>query len=284
MVELSIEGLIARAAKDIAESKHAIALTGAGISTESGIADFRGPDGVWTKDPEAERRAYEAYPKFQNDPKEFWIETLENPSSRFEMWRQAQPNPGHHALTELEQLGFLKQTITQNIDGLHEKAGTKNLLEYHGGIYKLRCLDCGKRFGSDKFDLEQMKARDQLPPRCISCGNPIKSDVVYFGEPIPTDVAMQSEQEARECDVMMICGTSAVVYPFASLPLVASRKPRSGLDAHFSADQGNKPAVVFEVNAEPTPLTKEGISDYFIQGKTGEILPELVENVKRLTV
>lgn len=261
-----MEQPIARAARDLVESKYAVALTGAGISTESGIPDFRGPSGVWTKNPEAERRAYRGYQEFLEDPKKWWEERLAGPSLLGDL-AKAMPNPGHHALTELEELGILNCVITQNIDALHEKAGTKNLLEYHGSAVKLRCMSCGLRFRRDEFDLEKLIRENQLPPRCPTCQGVIKSDTVSFGEPIPSDVAHQSLEEAWKCDLMLICGTSAVVYPFANLPRIAKQRGT---------------AIIIEVNAEPTPLTEEGISDYLIQGKTGEILPSLVEEVKRI--
>ncbi len=279
-----MEQSIERAAGALTNSKYAIALTGAGISTESGIPDFRGPSGVWTKNPEAERRAYQSYEEFLEDPKGWWKERLAS-SSLLGNLEKVMPNPGHYALAELEKLGILKCVITQNIDALHEKAGTKNLLEYHGSFLKLRCISCGLRFRRDEFDLEKLLRENQLPPRCPICRGVIKSDGVAFGEPIPSDVAHQSLVEAWKCDLMLICGTSAVVYPFASLPRIASqrhgeieRKTETGLYAVEKI-----PAVtIIEVNAEPTPLTEEGVSDYLIQGKTGEILPRIVEEVKRL--
>ena len=261
-----MEQPIARAARDLVEAKYAVALTGAGISTESGIPDFRGPSGIWTKNPEAERRAYQSYQEFLEDPKKWWEERLAGPSLLGDL-AKAMPNPGHHALTELEELGILNCVITQNIDALHEKAGTKNLLEYHGSAVKLRCMSCGLRFRRDEFDLEKLIRENQLPPRCPTCQGVIKSDTVGFGEPIPSDVAHQSLEEAWKCDLMLICGTSAVVYPFANLPRIAKQRGA---------------AIIIEVNAEPTPLTEERISDYLIQGKTGEILPSLVEEVKRI--
>ncbi len=166
-------------------------------------------------------------------------------------------------------MGVLKWDITQNVDALHEKAGNQNLLEYHGNLLKLRCIDCSARFPRNQFDLMAMLKEDRLPPRCPQCGGVIKSDGVGFGQPIPTDVAEQSMEEAQRCDLMLICGTSAVVYPFAYLPRVTR--------------QGGK-AVIIEVNAEPTPLTQEGISNYIIQGKTGEILPKIVEEIKKLNI
>ncbi len=263
----SIEDLIARSAVYLVNSTYAIALTGAGISTESGIPDFRGPSGVWTRDPEAERRAYRSYERFLENPKSWWKETIAGRSPGLGNLWESRPNSGHIALVDLEKVGILKCVITQNIDALHEKAGSSRVLEYHGSFMKLRCVSCGSRFWREQFDLEKLRQEDALPPRCPRCKGIMKSDTVSFGEPIPSDVAYQSLDEARKCDLMLICGTSAVVYPFASLPAVA--RERSG-------------ATIIEVNAQPTPLTREGISDYLIQGKTGEILPAIVKEVSRL--
>ncbi len=263
-----MEQSIGRAARDLVDSKYAIGLTGAGISTESGIRDFRGPQGVWTLNPEAERRAFSGYQRFLEDPKGWWQERLAGTSRGFlGNLEEAMPNPGHYALAELEKMGILKCVITQNVDALHEKAGTKHLLEYHGSWTKLRCISCNLRFRRDEFDLEKLIQEDQLPPHCPKCAGIVKSDGVSFGEPIPSDVAQQSLEEAWKCDLMFICGTSAVVYPFANLPRIARQRGAT---------------TIIEVNAEPTPLTEEGISDYLIPGKTGEILPRIVEEVKRL--
>ncbi len=279
-----MEELIERAARDLIDSKYAIALTGAGISTESGIPDFRGPSGIWTKSPEAERGAYRSYERFLEDPKRWWEERLTGPSLLGDLGK-AMPNPGHYALAKLETMGVLKCVITQNVDGLHEKAGTRHLLEYHGSLMKLRCVSCTSKFSRDEFDLEKLMQENRLPPHCPKCGGVIKTDGVAFGEPIPHDVAHQSLEEAWKCDLMLICGTSAVVYPFAELPRIArqrkverERKTESGL----YAVQKTPAVAVIEVNAEPTPLTEENISDYLIQGKTGEILPRIVEEVRRL--
>lgn len=261
-----MEKLIERAARDLADSKYAIALTGAGISTESGIPDFRGPSGVWTRNPEAETRAYRGYERFLDDPKAWWEERLTSPGLLGDL-EKVIPNPGHYALADLEKMGILKCVITQNVDGLHEKAGAKNVLEYHGSAFKLRCTSCTLRFRRDDFDLERLLRENQLPPHCPKCGGAIKTDGVAFGEPIPADVAHQSLEEALKCDLMLICGTSAVVYPFADLPRIARQRT----------------VTIIEVNAEPTPLTREEISDYLIQGKTGEILPQIVKEVKKLT-
>lgn len=274
-----IEELIERAAHDLVASNYAIALTGAGISTDSGIPDFRGPNGIWTKNPEAEKRAYETYFRFLRDPGQYWRERLTMGTSLLGNLREAKPNPAHYALAELEKIGIIKSVLTQNIDGLHEKAGSQRVFEYHGSIYKLRCPSCGLRFKYEEYDLQSLLAEDKLPPRCKECSSPIKDDVVHFNEPIPSDVAHASLEEAYRCDLMLICGTSAVVYPFAELPRVARRKGKgSGL---FSSTQ-QKPTVIIEINAEPTPLTYEGISDYLIQGRLADILPRIVDKVKKL--
>lgn len=274
--------LIARVSGDLLTSGHAIALTGAGISTESGIPDFRGPSGIWTQHPEAEKAAYRSYEKFVSDPKGWWQARLAQPGGILRNLGTAQPNPGHIALAELEKMGILKWVITQNIDGLHEKAGTRNLLEYHGNAFKLRCVDCGARFGPGAFDFEKLQRDDRLPPTCPGCRGLVKSDTVSFGEPIPSTVAARSYEEALKCDLMLICGTSAVVYPFAELPRVARGRGYTRQPIDRRTESRATGIIIVEINAEPTPLTHGGISDYLIQGKTGEILPLIVEEATRL--
>ena len=261
-----METIIQKASAILANSSYAVALTGAGISTESGIPDFRGPDGVWTKNPEAEKRAYETYGAFVQDPLAYWEKRLENPFSH--RYLSMDPNAGHYALATLEEMDVLKAILTQNIDNLHLKAGSKNVLEYHGNANKLRCISCLARYDWDEFPLEEMKKQNKLPPRCTKCGQALKSDVVYFQEPIPNDVIYKSMLEAQRCDVMLICGTSAAVYPFASLPRTAKNRPG---------------VCIIEINAEPTQLTRDHISDFLIMGKTGEILPNIVHEIKKLT-
>lgn len=268
-----MDNLIERAVEDLLNCKYAIALTGAGISTESGIPDFRGPDGVWTRDPEAEKRAYEAYQKFLDNPVQHWKDSM-NTSGAFGNLSEIKPNRGHYALAEMEQKGILKWTITQNIDNLHERAGSKNVLNYHGNAFILRCIYCNTRYGREEYDLDKLYKEDKLPPLC-SCGQPLKSDVVFFNEAIPEDVAGQSLEEAFRCDLMLICGTSATVYPFASLPVTAR-----GRVITKEKEPGYSGVTIIEVNAEPTALTRQNISDYLIQGKTGEILPRILDGIR----
>ena len=253
--------LIRRVAIDLLNSNYAIALTGAGVSTESGIPDFRGPKGIWRVNPDAEKKAYEIYEKFLRDPREYWIEVRK--STIYPILEKAQPNPAHKALAELEKLGILACVITQNIDGLHQKAGSKNVIEFHGSVLKLRCIKCNTRF--DKVIFESIIEAGDVP-KCKKCDNFLKLDVVHFNEPIPIDVYMRSFEETMKCDLMLVCGTSAAVYPAAELPRVAKRNG----------------AKVIEINLDETPLTFEGVSEYIIKGKVGEILPRIAEEVKRL--
>ena len=237
------------------------------MSTESGIPDFRGPKGIWTTDKRAEAKAYERYDLFRRDPRAYWEEMLGFEGTHGAFYsevRKAEPNSGHVALAELEQLGVVRCVVTQNIDGLHRKAGSENVIEYHGSVHKLRCPACGARCGFEEAPL------DRLPPYC-RCGGAMKLDVVHFTEPIPFDVMDGAEAEARKCDVMLICGTSAVVYPFAALPRAAKLGGGSGV-------------TIIEVNAEPTPLTHGGISDHFIRGNTGEVLPRIADAVRERKV
>lgn len=270
-----MDDLVERAAHDLAHSEYAIALSGAGMSTESGIADFRGPRGIWTTNRKAEAEAYQTYDLFLRDPTAYWESMLGMQGRRgtfYESIRRSLPNPGHYALAELEALGKLRCVITQNIDGLHVKAGSNRVIEYHGSVHRLRCIACGSGFAREKVRL------DELPPRC-PCGAVLKSDVVHFKEAIPLDVMEEAGREALRCDLMLVCGTSAVVYPFAGLPGMARSGARRSLMGLGKVRRG--PALtIIEINAEPTPLTEEGISDYLIQGQTGEILPRIAAQLR----
>lgn len=259
----TVAKLILRAANDLASCNYAITLTGAGMSTESGVPDYRGPRGVWTTNREAEAQAYQRYEQFLRDPTSYWREmfgAMGTYGAFYHQVRKAEPNTGHYALAELEKLGRIGCVITQNIDGLHEKADSQNVIHYHGSVEKLRCNSCGLRFELNEVSLEE------LPPYC-RCGGAIKYDVVHFKEPIPADTIKRSAEEASRCDLMLICGTSAVVYPFAALPRELRLRRRSAVK-------------IIEINAQPTPLTHENVSNYLIQGKTGKLLPAIVKEVK----
>ena len=226
--------LIQRAAKDILHSKKTIAFTGAGISVESGIPDFRGAQGLWQKyDPEE----YAHIDAFYANPDKVWLMIKD----MFSLIMAAKPNPAHMGLAELERMGLLSSVITQNVDGLHQAAGNTNVIEFHGTHRTLSCLKCSTKIEGTSLTLED------LPPRCSRCSSLLKPDVVFFGEPIPWEAQIMSFKESKSCKAVLVIGTSAVVYPAATIPITAKERG----------------AIVIEINMEPTPLTNQ-ISDYLI--------------------
>ncbi|MFH1485064.1 MAG: NAD-dependent deacylase [Chloroflexota bacterium] len=246
---------IEKATDMVLKARHVVAVIGAGMSVESGIPPFRGPGGLWTKYGEP---PMDGYQRFLADPKGWW-ETYQQASYRRELdtaIRQAKPNPGHHALAELEQMGILKHIITQNVDNLHQAAGSKNVAEIHGNRYKLRCISCSSRFERDKFQISE------LPPHCPHCSGIVKGDGVMFGEPIPADTLARCEDETHKCDCMFLIGTSGTVYPTAGFPVVVKRSGGS----------------LIEVNLYETSLTY--MCDAVLRGPSGESLPLLVQRVK----
>ena len=249
--------LLEEAAKTIAKAKHVIALTGAGISVESGIPDFRSAGGLWSKyDP----MEYAYIGTFIKNPQKVWQVLGE----MIGLLLEAKPNPAHLALADLEKTGKLKSIVTQNIDNLHQKAGSSHVIEYHGNGYRLVCPKCSNLYNVLDFaDDIQGRGKD-FPPRC-KCNAILKPDVVFFGEAIPPHAHDQALQAASMCDVMLIIGTSALVAPVNYLPPLAKQKG----------------AKLIEINVEKTVLTYE-FSDYFIQGQAGLQVPALVEEVKKL--
>ena len=248
---------ITEAAQTIARSAYAAALVGAGLSAESGIPTFRGTGGLWTRVGEPSMNGYQ---QFLMDPARWWEHQL-NPEAdpaRTEFREaidNAQPNPGHYALVDMERLGFLKTTITQNVDNLHARAGSTRLVEIHGNRTKVRCVACEARWPREFFDY------DTLPPLCPECGGLVKGDTVMFGEPIPPSVIDACFQRMAACDCIIVCGTSATVFPAASFPQIVKENGGS----------------VIEVNPNPTPLSQ--IADVILRGPSGELLPQLVERL-----
>ena len=247
------------AADLILSSRHLVALVGAGMSAESGIPTYRGPRGQWTRFGEPSMLSYQ---HFTRDPVAWWAQRLENEVSPdnpvYELARaaeQAAPNPGHHALVELERQGYLKCTITQNVDNLHRVAGSANVLEIHGNRTLLRCLDCGYRLPRKDHPL------DSLPPRCPECQGIMKLDTVMFGEAIPPQVLKACLAQAQQCDCMLLIGTSGTVKPAARLPVEAQARGAS----------------LVEINDAATHLTS--LCDVVLQGPSGRLLPTLVELV-----
>ena len=227
-----------------------VALTGAGISTESGIPDFRGPQGVWTKDPKAERlsniHSYMADPEVRRLS---WQGRLAHPA-----W-QAAPNAGHRALAALEERGKLHALITQNIDGLHQRAGhaPDRVIEVHGTVHDATCMSCGWR-GPMQPVLERVRAGEADPP-CRRCGGILKSATISFGQPLDPDVIGRAMRVAAQAHVLLAVGTSLQVYPIAGVVPVAKEAG----------------ARVVIVNAEPTPF--DAIADAVLSRPIGETLP-----------
>jgi NAD-dependent deacetylase len=239
---------LARAAELVAAARRGVAFTGAGISAESGIRTFRGQDGLW--------RQYDPYKVasidgFRSDPSVYWRVA----SQGWAMFQRARPNPGHLALAALEEAGHLAGVVTQNTDGLHRVAGTRRLIELHGNGHTVRCLNCG---GTEARSEVQARLEYELPPRCPTCGGShIRPEVVFFGEALPSAAMMEAFRLARECDLMLVVGSSLQVYPAADVPEVAAER--------------GAPLVI--VNDEPTPM--DVAATVVLRGRAGELLPEL---------
>ena len=233
------------AAEALGRSSSTVAVTGAGISVESGIPDFRSPDGLWARYPPEEYATIDA---FLADPDKAWVMFYE----LADMIVSAEPNAGHLALAQLESSGRLDAVITQNIDGLHVRAGNKDVIEFHGSTTHLSCPDCARRSPMD------LSRRDFGAPRC-QCGGAMKPDVVLFGEMIPPDALMRSQVLAQQCDALIVVGTSAQVFPAAGLPYTAKENG----------------AFIIECNTEPTAFT-HAVTNVFLEGPAGETLPRLV--------
>ena len=239
---------IERAAALLSRARHGLALTGAGVSAESGIPTFRGEGGLWTKYDPVKVSSIDS---FLADPAAYWKVSKERGSVAL----AARPNPGHVALAALEAAGRLVAVVTQNTDGLHRDAGSKHVVELHGSGRTVECLDCGRR--EARKDV-QARLDVEMPPRCKQCGGTVlKPTVVLFGEPMPQAAIEEAFLLASLTDVMLVVGTSLVVFPAADVPLVALR---SG-------------ARMIVVNAEPTPFDR--LAEVVIQGRSGEVLPAL---------
>ena len=250
-----MEELIAKAARQLAQSKYAVALTGAGMSTESGVPDFRGPDGVWTKNPDAERQAYASYYRFQRDPKAYWIERMTAVPWLRDM-EKAKPNPGHRALAELEEMSVLKSIITQNIDNLHQSAGSSAIIELHGNAHYARCLACGLRHEFEEFR-ESFLEHGQIPV-CRACGGLVKSATISFGQSMPEGPMERAEAATLDCDLFLVLGSSLVVYPAAGFPMLAKRNG----------------ARLVIVNREPTD--QDPYADLVLHDEIGPVMSQVV--------
>jgi len=239
-----MQDLICKATQILYQSKMTIALTGAGISVESGIPDFRSAGGLWSiYDPSD----YATIDAFMDNPEKVW-DMLRDMDK---LIVRARPNRAHIGMGRLERMGYLRYIITQNVDNLHQAGGSRNVIEYHGNSSTLSCLWCNK-----KFTMEEK--RSENIPRC-ECDKILKPDVILFGEPIPENALYTSYKLADTAEVLMVVGTSAAVSPANSIPVLAKKNG----------------AKIIEINKERTHLTSR-LTDLFIQGDAGEIIEKLV--------
>jgi len=256
MVTDSETDKIHRAAELLLNSKSAVALTGAGVSTESGIPDFRGEGGIWEK---YKADIYGNIEGFLKDPSKFWEMAEKIAPTLF----TAEPNPGHMAIAELENMDILKGVITQNIDELHQQAGAVLVYEVHGNVNRFNCFGCKASY-EKKQVLRKLKKEKNFPPRCDICTAPLKPSVVLFGEALPTFEIYQSQALSQKADVMLIAGSSLSVAPVCDLPILTLN--------------GNGKLII--VNDKPTHLDEK--AEIVIQNKTGIILPLIVEELKKI--
>ncbi len=241
---------VREAAALLRQARRGLAFTGAGISVESGIPHFRGAGGLWTLfDP----YTVASIERFRQDPTDYWTYSLNHRRTG------AEPNPAHHAVVALERGGHIQAVVTQNTDGLHQQAGSAQVIELHGTSSTVVCLDCLARFPRSQID--QLN-RERCPPSCPACtGRYLKPTVVFFGEPLPAEALARAEGLAREAEVVLVVGSSLQVYPAAAIPQLA-------------VDHGARLCII---NAEPTPF--DSLADVVIHGKAGEVLPLIVEQV-----
>jgi NAD-dependent deacetylase len=240
---------VREAARLLRGRRDAVALTGAGISVESGIPAFRGSQGLWGKYDPAE---YATIGAFLRDPAKVWRMLSEMVS----LCGGAAPNPAHAGLAELEAIGILRAVITQNVDGLHQAAGSRQVIEYHGNMESLVCIACWKQYPTRE------RLADGVAPAC-DCGEILKPNVVLFGEPIPWLAQERAEEAARTCGVLLVAGTSAQVSPACDIPRIAKKAG----------------AAIVEINPEETPLTAS-VTDLHISGSASEILGSILQILK----
>lgn len=243
-------------AADIADADHVAALTGAGVSTASGLPSFRGEDGIWGTEFDP---ANFQFSRFQSDPAGFWADRIELHDRMY--GDDVAPNAAHDALAELQQLGTLDGLITQNTDGLHAAAGSERVLELHGNAQRAVCQSCGRRV--DAGPVYERARTGEIPPRCGDCDGLLKPDVVLFGQSMPDGALQQAQHHARDADVFLAIGSSLTVEPAASLPRVAS----------------SRGATVAIVNLDETGLSSSAEHD--IRGDVTDVLPAVAATVRR---
>ena len=237
-----------KAAEILKNSKFTVAFTGAGISVESGIPPFRGPTGLWSKyDPKILDINF-----FMQNPAESWKYIKE---IFYDYMQNVNPNKAHYFLAELEKNGILKGIITQNIDNLHQKAGSENVIEFHGTASRLECIECKNKYLSENISLEN------LPPLCPNCKGILKPDFVFFGEPIPADAFEKSIHLMENADTVLVIGTTGEIMPASELPYIAKTRG----------------AKIIEINIEPSNYTNK-ITDIFLNDKATVAAEKLEKN------
>ena len=241
-------------AQDLIRANCVAAFSGAGISSESGIPTYRGAGGLWTKyDP----NLYANINHFNRDPSYYWNFFKD---VRYPILKKARPNRAHLALAELESLGKLKSVVTQNIDGLHQEAGSTRVIELHGNTRVMVCTHCSKEYSIDEA---YSFIEKEIPPLCTECRGILRPDVIFFGETLKPEVLDDAYKEAASCDFLIVVGSSLVVTPAADIPVTAKRG-------------GAKLAIL---NIDPTPL--DDIADYVISEPAGDVLTEILDLVKK---
>jgi len=236
---------VQEAVQVLKESSHTTAFTGAGVSVESGIPPFRGEGGLWSRyDPIVLDIDY-----FHAHPAEAWKVIQE---IFYDFFGKAKPNAAHYVLAEMENRGLLTAIITQNIDNLHQEAGSRHVYEYHGNSQRLVCPCCGAAYSPGDIDL------NILPPRCAKDGEILKPDFVFFGEPIPEQAARKAMEEAETADVFLLIGTTGEIMPASMIPPMAKRYG----------------AKIIEINPDISTYTNS-ITDIYIRGKAGEVMSRL---------
>ncbi len=248
------EAVVRRAAVLVAEAQRIVVLTGAGISTDSGIPDFRGPNGLWTRDPDAEKASDIRFYLADADlRRRAWARRAAGT-----LWATVAPNAGHRALVSLETNGKLDVLVTQNVDELHQLAGSDpaRVIEIHGTTRKAACLDCGTRWPMEEI-LDRVRAGED-DPRCEECDGIVKSATVSFGQSLVAADLLAAEEATRRCDLLLAVGTSLQVYPVNNLVPLASQAG----------------AQVVIVNAEPTPMDQYAAA--IVRGSISEVLPMIV--------
>jgi len=255
MPDAELDEAIEVVADLIAQSKRCVVFTGAGISTESGIPDFRSPGGIWDKY-NPEEFTYQKFLASEENRRLRW-RMIKETTAMF----QAQPNTAHNAIAELETLSKLDCVITQNIDNLHQAAGNKRVIELHGNALWVYCLECGARFARGEIQL-RLEAGEEIPD-CAKCGGMLKLATVSFGEPMPVKETEEAAERSGKADLFIVIGSSLVVHPAAMMPLYAKKAG----------------AALVIINMSPTPHDK--YADVIIRMKAGEIVPAIVELVKR---